>query len=328
MNSLNIRPYLFGVGNTTAPAPTATATTATATATTKGTTATGTGSNSSWLPFSTSSVTRSFSNAWSPSTGNSTQWKESIRRISVYLFAVLLVVLILLLFIHFFVRPVFRWRPGAPGWIPLPGWDDGILFWKDGVTGPLPNSSLPIQNHFFDYTLQIDFFIQNPLQFATRPRLLLTRGAILKSPPSGDTLLGVLDQYNFAIALKPDTNDMIVSVLNKDNHMETAILPNIPVQEPFRLTVVVMEKAMETYLNGQLVRTTAFQAPPRDVKGDIFPASGAEANIVRYRNLKLWSRVLTTPEIRSSTPNLPSATDMGGGPIPTTSECALPTASH
>ena len=101
--------------------------------------------------------------------------------------------------------------------------------------------------------------------------------------------------------------------------METAILPNIPVQEVFRLVVVIMERAMEVYLNGHLVRTVTFQAPPMDVKGDILPASGIEANIARYRNLKIWSRVLTTPEIRSSSPTMSTASDMGGGPIPTSS---------
>lgn len=258
-------------------------------------------------------------------TGMSTGWGTSLKRIGAYLLAIAVVILILLLFIHFFVRPVFRWKPGAPGWIPVPGWDDGVLFWSKGSTGAIPAAQLPIQNQSFDYTVQVDLFLQNPLQFATHPRVLLTRGGIRKSPPSGETLLGVLQQYNFAVALKPDTNDMIVSVLNKDNHMETAILPNVPVQEPFRLTIVVMEKAMEVYLNGHLLRTTTFQAPPRDVKGGITPAEGVEANIVRYRNLKVWSRVLTTPEIRDASPSLSTAKDMGAGPIPSSSSCASDT---
>jgi hypothetical protein len=250
---------------------------------------------------------------------NTGQWLDSVKRIFTYLFVVFITVGILLLFIHFFIRPVFRWRPGAPGWIPVPGWDDGTLFWAKGTTGQILNKDLPIHNQYMDYTLQIDLFLENPLQFATYPRVLLTRGAIRKPSPSGDTLLGVLQQYNLAIALKPDTNDMIVSVLNKDNQMETAILPNIPVQEPFRLAIVVMERAMEVYLNGHLIRTTTFQAPPMDVKGDIFPASGVEANIVRYRNLKIWSRVLTTPEIRDASPALSTPKELGAGPIPTSS---------
>ena len=260
---------------------------------------------------------------------NTGDWVASVKRIAAYLFAVLIVIGILLLFVHFFITPVFRWKPGAPGWIPVPGWDDGVLFWTKGVTGQILNKDLPIRNDYMNYTLQLDLFLENPLQFATQPRVLLTRGAKRKSSPSGDTLLGVLEQYNLAIALKSDTNDMIVSVLNKDRQMETAVLSNIPIQETFRLVVVIMERAMEVYLNSHLVRTVTFQAPPMDVKGDIFPASGVEANIVRYRNLKIWSRVLTTPEIRDTSPAMSTSKEMGAGPIPTssTATCSSPSSS-
>lgn len=308
MNSLNLSPYLFGVGNSSK------RTNATYTGSRLGT---GTGANG-WFQFGDQSET-SFT-----STMNSGQWWNGIKRIFTYVFAVLLVIGILLLFVHFFIRPVFKWKPGAPGWIPVPGWDDGVLFWEKGNTGKIKNEDLPIQNHTFDYTLQIDLFIQNPLQFASVPRILLTRGAIRRPSPSGNTILGVLQQYNFAVALKPDTNDMIVSVLNKDNHMETAILPNVPIQEPFRFGLVIMEKAMEVYMNGHLLQTTTFRAPPSDVKGDIYPAAGIEANIVRYRNLKIWPRVLSTPEIRDTKPALSTAEEMGAGPIPGSSSCPSP----
>jgi hypothetical protein len=104
--------------------------------------------------------------------------------------------------------------------------------------------------------------------------------------------------------------------------METAILPNAPVQEVFRLTIVLMEKAMEVYLNGHLVQTTTFQAPPKDVRGPIEPAKGQEAAIARMRNLKIWSRILTTPEIRDASPALATAKDMGAGPMPASTVCA------
>jgi hypothetical protein len=308
MNSLNIRPYLFGVESTTKRGSERVANTSSSTFS----------ANQSW--GSTNSIFSSFSlNRLGSSEITTGDWIASVKRIAVYLFAVIIIVGILLLFVHFFITPVFRWKPGAPGWLPVPGWDDGTLFWKKGVTGQILNKDLPIRNDYMNYTLQLDLFLENPLQFATHPRILLTRGAVRKSSPSGDTLLSVLEQYNLAIALKPDTNDMIVSVLNKDRQMETAILSNIPIQETFRLVVVVMERAMEVYLNSHLVRTVTFQAPPMDVKGDIFPASGVEANIVRYRNLKLWPRVLTTPEIRDTSPAMSTPKEMGAGPIPTSS---------
>jgi hypothetical protein len=40
------------------------------------------------------------------------------------------------------------------------------------------------------------------------------------------------------------------------------------------------------------------------------------------RNLKIWSRILTTPEIRDASPALATAKDMGAGPMPASTVCA------
>ena len=104
--------------------------------------------------------------------------------------------------------------------------------------------------------------------------------------------------------------------------MENVIVSNIPVQEPFRLGIIVMDQALEVYMNGHLLKTRAFSSPPKSVVGDIYPAAGIEANIVKIRNLKLWSRILTTSEVRESTPALTSAKDFGAGPMPSSTSCA------
>ena len=82
-----------------------------------------------------------------------------------------------------------------------------------------------------------------------------------------------------------------------------------------------MEKALEVYINGRLMKTRTFTTDLQDVKGDIMPYSAVETNITKLRNLKIWSRVLTTPEIREAKPSLSTASDIGAGEIPTTSVC-------
>jgi hypothetical protein len=252
---------------------------------------------------------------------------SSIPRILAYVLAIIIVILVILLFINFFITPIFRLKPGAPGYIPVPGFDDGVLFWNKASAGQILNKDLPIASTTYNYSLNIDVFVQNPLQFSRHPRILLSRGAIFKPTPDGDTLLGLLDFYNIVVALLPDTNDLLVSVLNKDNNMENVVIPNIPVQEPFRLGVILMEKSLEVYINGQLIKTKTFSAPPRDVKGDIYPASGIEANIALLRNLKIWPRILSTSEIRYATPSLSTAKNFGAGPMPSSSTCSMPSSS-
>lgn len=251
---------------------------------------------------------------------------QSLGQIVSYVLAILIVLLIISLFVHFFITPIYRFHPGAPGIISIPGFDDGKLFWNTSNVGQIKSVDLPIRNMVDGYSLILDVFIENPLQFSRHPRIIFSRGATLRERPTSDTLLGIFDNYNLAIALLPDTNDMIVSVLNKENNMENVIIPNVPVQEPFRLGVIVMEQALEVYMNGYLMKTRTFHSAPKDVKGDIFPASGLEANMAKLRTLKIWPRLLTSAEMRDTQPSMTKASDFGAGPIPGTSmSCSPPT---
>jgi hypothetical protein len=282
----------------------------------------GTTSTSSWSPFSSST-----GSSWSPfsgSTGSSYSGpSSSIGQIGTYVLAVLIILLVIVLFVHFFITPIFRFHVGdVKGIITIPGFDDGVLFWTNANVGQIKSIDLPIPQLAFGYSMILDIFIENPMQFSTRPRILFTRGATVRETPNSDTLLGMLENYNLAIALLPDTTDLIVSVLNKDNNMENVIIPNVPVQEPFRLGVVVMEHALEVYLNGYLMKTRKFLATPKDVKGDIFPASGIQTNLVKLRTLKIWPRVISTGEMRESQPTLTSAKSFGASPMPASSTCA------
>jgi hypothetical protein len=254
------------------------------------------------------------------STGNTTSiipsitdTKSNFARIIAYVLAIIIVIFVILLFINFFITPIFRLKPGGPGIIPIPGFDDGKLFWNTTNSGMIQNKDLPIVSQSFDYTVGLDIFIENPLQFSIAPRVFFSRGGIAKQKPSGDTLLSVLDNYNLSAALLPDTSDMIVSVLNVNNNMENIIISNIPVQQPFRLTMVVMQQALEVYINGNLMKTRMFSAPPKSVLGDIYPSTGIEINVTKVRNLKIWSRILTIGEIKFSTPSLSTVKEFGAG---------------
>ena len=264
--------------------------------------------------FSTSAATAATATA-TASAANSANGFQFSRMIA-YVFAILSVLLIIVLFVHFFITPIFRLRPGTPGLIPVPGFDDGILYWSTSSV-ELPNTSLPIRTQFYGYSFHVDLFIENPLAFSATPRLLFHRGGVLKDTPSGETLLGILHRYNLAVALMPDTNDLMVSVLNKQHLMENVIIPNVPVQTPFRLSAVIIEQGMEVYLNGQLVKTRRFTAPPLDITGNIVPIPG----LATLRQLKIWGRTLSASEIREATPALTTAKDFNLGPIPSSTSC-------
>lgn len=246
---------------------------------------------------------------------------SAIARILTYIASVIIVIFIILLFVHFFIKPIFILHPGSPGIIPIPGFDDGILYWDKLDPDKILNKDLPINSIFFNYSLTLDMFIHNPFNFSTNYRILFSRGATLQESPTSDSMKGMLSNYNLAVALLPDTNDMIVSVLNTNNDTEDIKINNIPIQEPFKLGIVFLERALEVYLNGRLMKTHIFKDSPKGNMGDIDPAK--DTSIVKLRNLKIWPRILTAAEIRYSKPPLSSAKDFAASEIPTSSTCSI-----
>jgi len=243
-----------------------------------------------------------------------------VLRIFGYLFAIAAVILAILIIIHWTYKPIFKLQPGTPGLISLAAFDDGNLYWNKTVPATIKNDTLPIQTVSFGYTLILDIFIQNPLQFSKYPRILFSRGEnpIPNSSTTGtssDTIQSILNRYNLAIALMANTNDLIVSVLNTNNQMENVIIKNIKIQDTFRLGIVVMEKAIEVYMNGRLVNTRTFVSAPKAVTGDITIAQGNIASVAVFRNLKIWMRTLSPSEIHDAVPPMSTNEEIGGQPM-------------
>lgn len=229
-----------------------------------------------------------------------------------YVFSIGVVILLILLFVHYILKiPIFQMRPGDSGYIAMPFQDDGKLYWDKGTASEILDRDMPIQNRFQDYSLQVDVMIQNPIPFSNQPRILFTRGATTNATPgSTGALTEVLSQYNLAVALDATTTDLIVSVMNHNNGMESVILSNVPVQEPFRLGIVVLEKTLEVYVNGRLMKTRTYSTALKDVKGSILPGQKTDATVALLRNLKIWGRSLKTQELAASSPKRSTAEEM------------------
>ena len=275
------------------------------------------------------SGTSNTSSSWlsSASTFNSNSTISSVGQVTTYILATLVIMLFVLIIVHFFITPIFQLRPGGPGMIPVPGGDDGVVFWNNGNHPQILDNQLPIAGSSWGYSLILDMFIQNPLQFSNKYRILFSRGAVRKSAPTGaDTFLGILDTYNLVVALKPDTNDLVVSVLSGSSYTkneENVVISNVPVQQSFRLGIVVMENALEVYMNGHLVKTRKYDYNIQSVTGPIDSATPQESTIVLFPLLKIWNRILSTSEMRYAKPDLNAIAPLGALPMPSTSSCNM-----
>lgn len=285
------------------------------------------GTLASSISSSASSASSFFSSISVPSTDGIKQQLSTVNvygsllKIIAYLGAIIVVILIILLFIHYFVTPIFVFKPGNPGIIQVPGFDDGQLFWSDGTTPAITDGMSKAQS--YGYSLILDMFIQNPYIMTGAPRILFRRGATARKThyATASEFSGVVDNYNLIIGLVSNNTDLIVSVLCNNNGadvVENLIIPNIPIQTPFRIGVVIMQHALEVYINDKLSKTKSLMYTPKDVKGEFNTAfiDAGEQNIAKLRNLKIWNRILTSSEIKYATPALSTVTEFAASPMP------------
>jgi hypothetical protein len=217
-----------------------------------------------------------------------------------YFFAILAVVIVILLAIHFLITPVFQFTPGGPGIIPVPGTNDGTVYWTSfPMDTIIKNTNLGSIST--NWSMSIDIFIEEP--FIPPSTTGSTRVILERS--SG--LLG--GNYNVRVALLPNTTDLRVSLLNSVNNEEFIDITNVPVQTPFRLGVIILDRVMEVYINGRLYKTLALMAPPKSEAGGFIGPQGDMATMAKVKNLILWKRPITASEMRYAKPSLAQASE-------------------
>ena len=232
-----------------------------------------------------------------------------------YFLGFTLLVMLLLVLVHFTIKPIFRTRPGAPGYIPMPGSDDSEVYWKKpNQMISLQDIETPLQSKFQNYSVLFDINIDNPTSNTDYPRILFTRGEMLPKPTQPytdrDTILSIAPNFNLIAYLDRLTNDLNIAVQTSMSSgaqsgavqvmVENITIENLPVRKPIRLGIMLGNGVLEVYLNGYLARTKTFHNPIRAVMGPIQPPNDTIlSSTARVRNLRLWGRPLSAAEFRA-----------------------------
>lgn len=227
-------------------------------------------------------------------------------------FTVLLVFFIILLIVHFTVKPIFSFSDDDDGFIPLGYRSDGQLTWTDGpVAADLSGNVTKIIP--CGITIQQDVYIENESVVSNQRRIFFYRSTTALPNIVDDPAKDLIKQFpdsNLIMFLLPNTNDLAVTAITQKRdkfYIESApTILNVPVKQTFRLTVVLYQQAIEVYINGNLSGTKAFRYPVRMTSGYFFGAPNLYRLSVRTMNFKYWDRTLQAREISRSTPALAS----------------------
>lgn len=236
---------------------------------------------------------------------------------------VLFLLFLVLLVVHYTITPIFTFSIGDQGYIPLVQTNDGQLVWTKGpVASDLSANVLRILPNSF--TVQMDVFVENQTTLGSFDRILFYRAMRPVTPDNTNTIIKQYPESNFLVRLLPNTNDLVVSAITlpDGSNLDAATLEstptllNVPVRQPFRITIILLSNTLEVYLNGRLFGTKTFRYPLKSSAAYFFGPPDAYRGSVRVMNVQYWDRPLSSAEVRKAGPALPDASLFGPALIP------------
>ena len=235
----------------------------------------------------------------------------------------LFVLFLILLVVHYTITPIFTFSFGDKGFIPLANTNDGQLVWTKGpVASDLSANVMKVLPNSF--TVQMDIYVENTQTVGNTDRVFFYRALRSVIPNNNNTIMKQYPESNLIVRLLPDTNDLVVSAITLQDpaNPETATLEstptilNVPVRQPFRITIVLLPQVLEVYLNGKLFGTKTFRYTLKGGASYFFATPDIYRNSVRVMNVQYWDRPLTSVEVKNAGPALADVSLFGQAPLP------------
>ena len=118
----------------------------------------------------------------------------------------------------------------------------------------------------------------------------LTRKSVLGRMPQG-----LPTRMNPGILADPVTNDMLVfvdTIRDNLNYRESVRIPDIPMDQPFRVALVVGPNFLEVYINCRLEVTKLLEGRPRTMETEWYGLTGPAPLNAAIMNLRIFNTTL------------------------------------
>jgi hypothetical protein len=292
-------------------------------------------------------VRNTIENASSPETGS------YIMKVVFYLLFYTFIIFIILTLVHFTITPVFRFTPESKGYIGVPGTSDSKVYWTGEVPAPLtsapdPDDSIHAYKFENNFSFSVDLFVTKLSDTGANNRLVLFKtfdfdgsgrskksgvseeqlkqlcgfsqtdtSVIPSGGPTNSDIQSYMAQASSMIMYLTETNDLVVTFFVGSNGTVYNSRPirNIPLNTPFRVTVVVEEKLFTVYLNGKQtfqrivsegIRLNSINGLKTDSQRFYTAPTWADQpkKTIYAQNLILWPRAIRYGEVVNASPAL------------------------
>jgi hypothetical protein len=162
----------------------------------------------------------------------------------------------------------------------------------------------------YNYTISIDVFITNRIIDQSVPRVILYRASepVTLSATTDKSIHAIstkMLQTNFILYLHPYKNDLMADVFLNDTSLQKVSMPpieNVPIQTPFRITMMFSNNLLEIYINGELQKSLPFNngKTPRDIdtSSKFYGPPAIVGQNVLVSNVSYWAAILSSKAIR------------------------------
>ena len=253
-----------------------------------------------------------------------------------YLFMYAFLIFLVLVFIHFTVRPIFIFTPGGPGYISMAANNDNIVYWNSKKQ-PANSSIVPVGGDSLDgndftnnFSFSLDLYVRKIKDTNPFTRLILYKGnksAVPLTPPPftptdqnpqftmDDFTSYMQTSQSSMIMYMTDTNDLVITFFSDGASYSCPPIKNVPLYTPFRISVITESSLFTVYLNNKLLFQRVLPSKIKSPVNQVFYSSPSWANLpnqtIFIQNFNLWNRVIPYAELLGAQPALALTSDFG-----------------
>jgi hypothetical protein len=244
-----------------------------------------------------------------------------------------LIIFIILLIYHYSVKPILPFLPAnqSSSYESLPTFQSQTIH----ASNPVPsNTALNFTSitdfKFEEFTISFDVFINGTYKSTSVPRVLLYFGDAPVVIPSNENfkeykvnsvdipsilngtqtdILTKFNRTNFIVYMDPVKNDLKVGIITSMGTPPSPVLEllptinNVPINEPFQITIIKAEKFIEVYKNKLLITTYKIKHSPFiiNTNSKLYSPISFIGDTIKIGNIQYFNNVITSSQVRSLT---------------------------
>ena len=247
---------------------------------------------------------------------------NSIFFLSLFAFVVFLILLV----VHNYVTPILPFLPSEKKIvIPDSTVVNAQLRLKNSESKPkaeLPATKLEFDKinvfRYENFTISFDVFLNGQYISTDVPRVLMYFDTapvnIVSNSVKESDLTTLFGNTNFIVYCDPVKNDLIVAAITTDGSPtkmleKAAVIENIPINTPFKVTITVTPKFIEVYMNRELLKTYKLQnmlttSIPSSRNAFLYSPISFIADTIKIGNVEYFDAPLRSDQVRYTTSNL------------------------